>query len=182
MNHTVWVPTVGDNTGRRFRQHWVMAGGDLFKLQKMLGHATVQMTMRYRLQNLIRGNVDPVVIGLQVCAVSGWQDKHVLVVRAPNSLAAPHMITQGSGQRANSRFYLRHGAGKQPMDVSEIRSAFLRSDGQRGQLRRLREERIDAVLTDQTPALLKAKPQDFRRSLVAYLQKARPDFWVRGSR
>ena len=30
-----------------FASHWVMAGGDLFKLQKMLGHATVQMTMRY---------------------------------------------------------------------------------------------------------------------------------------
>jgi integrase len=27
--------------------HWVMKGGDLFKLQKILGHKTVQMTMRY---------------------------------------------------------------------------------------------------------------------------------------
>lgn len=30
-----------------FASHWVMTGGDLFKLQKILGHATVQMTMRY---------------------------------------------------------------------------------------------------------------------------------------
>ncbi|MEM9113956.1 MAG: tyrosine-type recombinase/integrase [Myxococcota bacterium] len=30
-----------------FASHWVMAGGDLFKLQKILGHATVQMTMSY---------------------------------------------------------------------------------------------------------------------------------------
>ena len=30
-----------------FASHWVMKGGDLFKLQKILGHQSVQMTMRY---------------------------------------------------------------------------------------------------------------------------------------
>lgn len=30
-----------------FASHWVMKGGDLFKLQQILGHKSVQMTMRY---------------------------------------------------------------------------------------------------------------------------------------
>ena len=30
-----------------FASHWVMAGGALFKLQKILGHSTPQMTLRY---------------------------------------------------------------------------------------------------------------------------------------
>ncbi len=30
-----------------FASHWVMRGGDIFKLQKILGHKSVQMTMRY---------------------------------------------------------------------------------------------------------------------------------------
>lgn len=30
-----------------FASHWVMRGGDLFKLQKILGHKSVEMTMRY---------------------------------------------------------------------------------------------------------------------------------------
>lgn len=30
-----------------FASHWVMRGGDLFKLQKILGHKSVQMTLRY---------------------------------------------------------------------------------------------------------------------------------------
>jgi integrase len=30
-----------------FASHWMMNGGDLFKLQKILGHKSVQMTMRY---------------------------------------------------------------------------------------------------------------------------------------
>jgi integrase len=30
-----------------FASHWVMRGGDIFRLQKILGHQSVQMTMRY---------------------------------------------------------------------------------------------------------------------------------------
>lgn len=30
-----------------FASHWVMKGGDIFKLQKILGHKSIQMTMRY---------------------------------------------------------------------------------------------------------------------------------------
>jgi integrase len=30
-----------------FASHWVMGGGSIFKLQKVLGHKSVQMTMRY---------------------------------------------------------------------------------------------------------------------------------------
>ena len=30
-----------------FASHWMAGGGDLFRLQKILGHKTVQMTMRY---------------------------------------------------------------------------------------------------------------------------------------
>lgn len=30
-----------------FASQWVMAGGDIFKLQKIMGHESVQMTMRY---------------------------------------------------------------------------------------------------------------------------------------
>lgn len=30
-----------------FASHWVMNGGDLFKLQRVLGHQSAQMTSRY---------------------------------------------------------------------------------------------------------------------------------------
>lgn len=30
-----------------FASHWAMAGGDMWKLQKILGHASIDMTMRY---------------------------------------------------------------------------------------------------------------------------------------
>lgn len=35
------------STRHTFASFWMMRGGDLFRLQKILGHSTVQMTMRY---------------------------------------------------------------------------------------------------------------------------------------
>lgn len=35
------------DTRHTFASQWMMKGGDIFKLQKILGHKTVQMTMRY---------------------------------------------------------------------------------------------------------------------------------------
>jgi integrase len=70
-----------------FASHWVMDGGDLFKLQKILGHKTVQMTMRYahlqpsafvedygRMTGLVPGDgaqVEPLGAAGGVAAVAG---------------------------------------------------------------------------------------------------------------
>ncbi len=43
-----------------FASHWVMRGGDIFKLQRILGHQTIQMTMRYAhlAPNAFAGDLD----------------------------------------------------------------------------------------------------------------------------
>lgn len=43
-----------------FASHWVMRGGDIFKLQRILGHQTMQMTMRYAhlAPNAFAGDLD----------------------------------------------------------------------------------------------------------------------------
>ncbi len=35
------------DTRHTFASHWVMSGGDIFKLQKILGHKDIRMTLRY---------------------------------------------------------------------------------------------------------------------------------------
>ena len=42
------VPRVRFHDARHtFASHWVMAGGDIFRLQKILGHKDIKMTLRY---------------------------------------------------------------------------------------------------------------------------------------
>jgi hypothetical protein len=63
------------------------------------------------------------------------------------SWAAPHMLTF----RGHSRFYSRTSAGKYPLDVSEIRAAFVGSEAARTQLRSFRLERLARITANDGP-------------------------------
>jgi hypothetical protein len=62
------------------------------------------------------------------------------------------MITKG-----DSRFYSRNNAGKYPLDVTEIRSAFALSESLPEKVRRFRDERVARIVADETPAVLDGK-------------------------
>lgn len=61
----------------------------------------------------------PRIPGISMRAVPLKGKRFVIVIRIPKSWASPHMITKGS-----SKFYSRNSAGKYPLDVFEIRTAF----------------------------------------------------------
>lgn len=66
---------------------------------------------------------------------------HLLVVRVGRSLIAPHEVTF----KNYSRFYARHGAKKEQMDVRELREAFLESSAAVARARQFRERRLTAL-------------------------------------
>ena len=77
-----------------FASHWVMKGGDLFKLQKLLGHKSVQMTMRYAhlqpsafAEDLSRFGGDPLAQG-EVLALDRRRDKHLAAQGEPRPVGA----------------------------------------------------------------------------------------------
>ncbi len=108
--------------------------------------------LRIRLLDKIRGSVDPPIVGLAMDFIECSEGEYVAILRVPPSLSAPHMITEGAGaQRGNSRFYYRHGSNKQPMDVSEIRAAFVRSQSQQALVRTRLKLAADAILAGETP-------------------------------
>lgn len=76
-----------------------------------------------RLENLIRDGIDPRIQGIRWQTVEGFPAGPVIVIRVPKSLVAPHMVIFGG----MARFYSRNSTGKYPMDVREIRSAFVES-------------------------------------------------------
>lgn len=97
------------------------------------------------LENIIRDCISPRIIGLAVRAIKITDDLYVFLVRIPRTLNFPHMVTMGGGQR----FFTRNSAGKYPMDVHEIRSAFLAGTSFIEQAKIWRTERLNRLLSNQ---------------------------------
>ncbi|HTU35958.1 MAG TPA: ATP-binding protein, partial [Candidatus Acidoferrum sp.] len=105
-----------------------------------------------QLENIIRTGVEPRIPGLQIKAVDGFPSGPVIVIRVPQSWAAPHMIL------ASPRFYSRTSVGKAPLGVPEIRAAFVQSETLPERIRRFREERIGRIVAGEGPVPLVAGP------------------------
>jgi len=108
-----------------------------------------------RLENIVRDGVDPRIPGVRMQTVPLSDDAAVIVIRIPRSWAAPHMVTfQGL-----SRFYSRNSAGKYQLDASEIRAAFVLSEGARSYLRSFRLERLGRLTANDGPVELTPNPK-----------------------
>jgi hypothetical protein len=101
-----------------------------------------------RLDNLARDNVAPRLPSFEVGSVD-VAGRIVLVVRVGRSWSAPHMVTF----RNSSKFYRRNSAGKYPLDVDEIRSAFMSAIEGAGVIRQFHDERLKLVTQNGLPAL-----------------------------
>ena len=112
---------------------------------------------KLRLENMIRDGINP-RLRVQIKEVLGWgadERGFVILLRIPRSFASPHMVTF----KGTSRFYSRHSAGKFPLDVAEIRAAFLATESQAERIKRFREDRLSKVVSDETPVILGAPPR-----------------------
>lgn len=100
-----------------------------------------------RLDNMVRDGIKPRIAGVHIRPIEGFADGPLLLMRIPRSFAAPHMVTF----QEHSRFYSRNSAGKYPLDVGEIRTAFAFSATLPESVRRFRDERLGRILAGETP-------------------------------
>lgn len=117
--------------------------------------ASVDQEIR-RLQDFLLNLAEPRMPGVQVHAVEvteGEATGHVLVIRIPQSWAAPHRV------KTNQHIYVREGLRKRPLDVPELRALFVRTESQAQRVRDFRSDRLAKVLTGETPTPLKCGPQ-----------------------
>jgi hypothetical protein len=98
-----------------------------------------------RLENLVRDGIDPRIAGIQWRQIDGFPKGPVLLMRIPKSWAGPHMVIVGGA----SRFYSRNSAGKYPLDVREIRSAFLAQAETGDRIRRFIVERLSRAMQNE---------------------------------
>src|SRR5271166_4509007 len=88
--------------------------------EKAVGLAGINVDATIRqLESVITDGIEPRISGLRIKPIYGFECGPVIVMRIPKSYLSPHMVKLGA-----SRFYSRTNAGKQPLDVTQIRSAF----------------------------------------------------------
>lgn len=106
-----------------------------------------------RLDNLIRDGIAP-RIKSQIKILS-HESGGILVIQVERSWTSPHRVTF----KGHDKFYARNSAGKYPLDVGELKSAFLLSQTLSEKVKRFHEERIAAVETEKAfhPLIAEAK-------------------------
>jgi hypothetical protein len=104
-----------------------------------------------RLESMIQDGIAPRIPGISTRAIALVTSRIVIVIQIPRSFASPHMVTF----KGYSRFYSRNSAGKYPLDVTELRTAFALSETTSERIRDFRLERLARVVSGETPAPLK---------------------------
>jgi hypothetical protein len=139
------------------------AGGDLvFGIREEEG-AAAEITpiegdidaAMLRLDGMLRTGIEPRLPGVRTRPVAvdqGW----VVILRIPASWSGPHAVA--SRNQGAYRFYSRTSAGKHPLDVSEIRSAFLGAGSVAQRARDWRTERLGRIVARETPIVLRDAP------------------------
>jgi len=100
-----------------------------------------------KLENLIRDGVKPRIPRIESRAFKLKNKNFVLIVRVPKSLSSPHRVTF----KAHDKFYSRSTNGKYPMDVDELRRAFLEVNSLLKEIEEFKENRIFKIYTSKTP-------------------------------
>ncbi len=108
-----------------------------------------------RIESILRDHLDPRIQGMTIHRVDGYERGPVLLVHIPKSWTAPHMVSF-TGQ---THFYSRNGAGKHPLDVREIRAAFLSGTEVSKRIQRFRDDRLGQIVANQAAMPLEAGPK-----------------------
>ena len=102
-----------------------------------------------RLDNTIRNGIDPRLPAVHIRAIHIANGAFIIVIRVPQSWSAPHRVIYND----HSKFYGRSSAGKYPLDVTELRSAFLHSERLSEKIHAFRNERAISLLTESFQAV-----------------------------
>jgi hypothetical protein len=107
---------------------------------------------KLRLLQLLANNLEPRLPRVDIEAVETSGNRHVLVIRAQQSWLAPHRV------KVNDKFYGRNSAGKYPLDVSELRTAFVLSDSIAERIRAFRNDRLIKIAGGESSVSLYDRP------------------------
>ncbi len=97
-------------------------------------------------EQLIRNGIEPRLPGVVVREIQ-VNGGHALLFRIPRSWVGPHAVVY----KGTFRFYARTSAGKYPLDVAELRSAFFGAAGLADRVRDFRTNRLAQIMVGEEP-------------------------------
>jgi hypothetical protein len=106
--------------------------------------------MTLRIEDILRYGIQPRIPYIKIQFVPIKNDMSVLIIRVPKSWLSPHRIIFNK----NNEFYLRLSAGSYPMDVDQLRTAFLASETVNKKIENFRLERISKIMGNEIPVLM----------------------------
>src|SRR5665213_115602 len=112
--------------------------------------------VRQAIEPLLSARVQPRLPLIEFKEIEG-DDGIIVIVRIPKSWRGPHLVRVGEGNQ-NFRCYVRNGGGKgDPLDVQQLRHAFLMSSSIPERLREFRNKRVASILSNEMPVQVKDK-------------------------
>jgi hypothetical protein len=99
---------------------------------------------KLRLEHLLADCIEPRIPRVEIAPVICATGLSVIIIRVHRSWLAPHRV------KLNDKFYGRNSAGKYPLDVSELRSAFVLSETATELIRNFRNERLIKIAARET--------------------------------
>jgi predicted HTH transcriptional regulator len=139
------------------------AGGDLiFGMEEeqglptnVIGVHAVDMDLEVRrLDSILASGISP-RIKHELRAIPLQSGGKVLIVRTGRSWLGPHRVVF----KGHDKFYGRNSAGKYPLDVTELRTAFNLSGTTNERIRAFRTDRIIALMNNETPMVFTDTPK-----------------------
>jgi len=130
------------------------AGGDLMVgIEAVDGLAQVISGIEFsnidaeklRLEQLLATLIEPRLPRVDMEAVDAGGNRYVMLVRVPRSWIGPHRVVP------NDKFYGRNSGGKYPLDVGELRTAFVLSETAAERIRAFRSDRLIKIAAGDTP-------------------------------
>lgn len=105
------------------------------------------------MEQLLQTSLEPRLPRCEIRFIPTDVGDHVLIVRIEQSWTSPHRVTL----RGHDKFYARHSAGKYPLDVAELRDAFVGGTHVRERLREFLADRYARLQSDGAPASIRGQ-------------------------
>lgn len=105
---------------------------------------------KLKIESIVRDGIDHRVL-IEIKYFKIDEARHILIIRTPKSWFAPHRVIYNGYSKTKDQFYSRNSAGKYPLDLNELKSAFILEGSLNEKIKNFKDQRIFSIYSHNTP-------------------------------